>query len=133
MYSLSLMKLSAIHALVFAIQRRFAIEFRLADNSLNVLPPVPIVTSNFLAFSCFMNSSVSLELSSILGKLCNARFATASRSRIDEPVIFGIASPLCTSSVASRNNSCFQKWSPKIMYILCNTKHVAAKSYTFFK
>ena len=127
------MKVSAIHTLVFVIQRLFAILFRLADKSLNVFLPVPIATLNFLASSCFINSKVSLELSSFPAKLCNARFTTASRSRIDEPKTFEIASPLCTSSVASLNHYYFQNLSPKTIHILCKIKHVATKSDTFFK
>ena len=107
--------------------------FLLADNSLNNLPLVHIATLNSLASSCFMFSSVSLEFSSIPAKVCNARFAIASLSRINELGTLRIASPLYTSFVASLNHCTFQKLSLKTIHMLCKIKHVAIKSETFFK
>ena len=127
------MKVCAMHALVFAIQRLLAMLFRLADNSLNVLLPLLIEISNSIASSYSIYSGVSLELSSIPAKLCNAKFATVSRSCMDELGIFGMASPLCTSLMAFRNHSYFQKFSPKMMHMLSRIRHVATKSCTFFK
>ena len=49
------------------------------------------------------------------------------------PGRLGMASPLCTSSVASRIHSSFQNVSPNTIHMLCKTKHVATKSGTFFK
>ena len=117
-------------AFVFAIQRLFAMPFRLADNSLNDFPAVLIEISN--ASSCLIYSRVSRDASSMPAKLCNAKFATAICSRVDEPDTYGIASPLCTSSEASHIHSSLQNVSPKIMHMLCKIKHVETKSGMFF-
>ena len=131
--SLSIVKVCAMEAFIFAIQRLFATPFRLAESSSTVLPPVSIAISNSMAASCLKYSKVSLELSSMPARLCNAKLAIGSLSCMDEPGTFSIANPLCTSSIASRIHSFFQKLSPKIMHILCRTKHVLIKSGTFFK
>ena len=52
----------------------------LAENSLIDLPLVPITISNFIVATCLMYSKVSLVLSSMPAKLCNAKLATASLS-----------------------------------------------------
>ena len=123
-------------AFVVVIQRFFAINamsFRLSDNSLNDFPAMLIEISNAIA-SCYLKYSKNFrDLSSMPATLCNAKFATAIRSRMDEPGTCGIASPLCTSSVASRIHYSLQNESPKIMHMLCKTKHVETKPGTFFK
>ena len=122
-----------MHAFVFTIQRLLAMPFRRADNSLNDFLIVLIEISNAIASFCLMSSSVSRDASSIPVKLCNVKLATAIRSRMNKPGTCGIASPLCTSLVASRIHYSFQNVSPKIMHMLCKTKHVKTKSGTFFK
>ena len=109
--------------------------FCLADNSLNNFPLVLITISKSIASSCFMYSRVCRELSSMSAKLCNVKFATANRSCMDDPCTFGMASQLCTSSVASRIHSCLQKMFPKMMHMLRRTRHVETKlrTFTFFK
>ena len=120
-----------MHVFVFAFYKFFAMLFLLTDNSLNVFPAVLIAIS--IASSCFMNSRVSREVSSIPAKLYNAKFATTIRSWIDWPDILGMTNQLCTSLVASCIHSSLQNVYPKIMHILCNTRHVKTKSDTFFK
>ena len=48
-------------------------------------------------------------------------------------LILAVASPLCTSFVASCNHSFFKKSSQKMMHMLWSTKHVFINSCTFFK
>ena len=122
-----------MQAFVFVIRRLLTMAFHLADNSFNDFLAVLIEISNAIASSCLMYSRVSRDLSSMPAKLCNAKLATAIHSHMDEPGTCGIASPLRTSSVASRIHSSLQKVSPKIMHMLCKTKHVETKSGTFFK
>ena len=131
--TLSEIKVCAMQAFVFGIQRLLAMQFHHPDNSLNDFLPMLMTNSNSMAASCFMYFNVSLELSSMPAKLCNAKLAIASYSCIHAPVTFAMASPLCTSSVASRIHSRFQKLSPKMMHMLCGTKHVETKSDIFFK
>ena len=123
-------------AFVVVIQRFFAINamsFRLSDNSLNDFPAMLIEISNAIA-SCYLKYSKNFrDLSSMPATLCNAKFATAIRSRMDEPGTCGIASPLCTSSVASRIHYSLQNESPKIMHMLCKTKHVETKAGHVFQ
>ena len=104
-----------------------------ADNSLKDFPIVLIEISNAIASFCLMSSRVYRDASSMPAKLCNASLATAIHSCMVDPATCGIASPLCTSLVASRIHSSFQNVSPKIIYMLCNTKHVETKLGTFFK
>src|ERR1700737_1822116 len=80
-----------------------------------------------------MYSNVSLEVSSMLAKLCNAWLATASLSCDGGPETLPCDSPLCTSSVASCIHSVFQNSSPKTMHMLCRTRHVLTNFGTFFK
>jgi len=101
--------------------------FFLATSSLNVLLPVFIVISNFMAASYLMYSKVSLELSSMLVRLCSVKLTATNRSCMDTPKTLSIASPLWTSSVASRIHSFFQKLSLKIMHMLYKIRHVLIK------
>ena len=72
-------------AFVFVVQRLLAIPFRLADYSLNDFPVVLINISNAIASCCLKYSKVSRDSSSRSAKMCNAKLATAIRSRMDEP------------------------------------------------
>ena len=122
-----------MHAFVFVIHKLLAMLFRLANNFLADFSVVLIAISNVIASSCFMYYRVSRDSSSIPAKLCNAKFASTIRSCMDEPGSLGMASLLCTSSVTSRIYYFLKKLSPKIMHMLCRTKHVETKSGTFFK
>ena len=107
--------------------------FLLADNSLKDFPAVFIAISKPIVSSCLMYSRVFREVSSIPARLYNVKLTTVIHSWMDWPDTLGMGNPLCTSSLASRIHYCLQNVSPKIIHILCNTRHVKTKSDTFFK
>ena len=92
-----------------------------------------IVISNAIASFRLMYSRISFDWSPMPAKPCNAKFTTTIRSRMDKPGFFGFANPLCIFSVASRIHFSLQNVFPKIMHMLCMTKHVETKLDRFVK